>query len=149
VSPAPVGTPARDELPISGHLGYASPVWETTHRRTAQGGRDMSDERTPQEQIKEGIWRISLQVVVILVAMAFGVFVGHLMWGDAPALKEQVGTLTQNIQELKNDREAQAGRQALCERDKKDFKKRLDKLFDQNNELKKELTDLKAQAGTS
>ena len=107
----------------------------------------MPDEKTPQEQIKEGIWRISLQVVVIVVAMAFGVFIGHLMWGDAPALKEQVGTLIQQIQDLKNEREAQSGRQALCERDKKDFKKRLDKLFDQNNELKKEVADLKAAAG--
>ena len=32
----------------------------------------MPDEKTPQEQIKEGIWRIALQTVVILVAISFG-----------------------------------------------------------------------------
>lgn len=109
----------------------------------------MPDEqdKTPQEQIKEGIWRIALQTVVILVAMAFGVFVGHMLWGDAPALKEEVAALTTQIQELKNEREAQAGRQALCERDKTDFKKRLDKILDRNNELQKQVKQLRQQAG--
>lgn len=102
-------------------------------------------EKSPQDQIKEGIWRIALQSVVILAGIAFGVFIGYQLWGDAPDLKLQVATLEQQIQELKNDREAQAGRQALCERDKEDFKKRVDKAFDQKNECMKELADMKKQ----
>jgi hypothetical protein len=110
----------------------------------------MADEggKSPQEQIKEGIWRIALQTVVILVAMVFGVFIGHLLWGDAPMLKTQVESLNQNVQELKNEREAQAGAQALCERDKEEFKKRLDKVFERNNELQREVTSLKQQLET-
>ena len=104
-------------------------------------------EKTAQEQIKEGVWRVALQTVVIVVAMAFGVFIGHLLWGDAPVLKEQVESLTQQVQGLKNDREAQNSRQAMCERDKTDFKKRLDKVFDRNNDLQRQLKQLKGQLG--
>jgi hypothetical protein len=35
----------------------------------------------------------------------------------------------------------------MCERDKADFKKRLDKTFDRNNELQQEVSDLKKQLG--
>jgi cell division protein FtsB len=109
----------------------------------------MTDERdkTPQEQIKEGIWRIALQTVVVLSAMAFGVLIGHILWGDAPELKQQVAARDQQITELKNEREAQAGAQALCERDKEEFKKRLDKVFERNNELQREVADLKQRVG--
>ena len=57
----------------------------------------MTDERdkTPQEQIKEGIWRIALQTVVVLSAMAFGVLIGHLLWGDASDLRQQVAARVQ------------------------------------------------------
>ena len=109
----------------------------------------MTDERdkTPQEQIKEGIWRIALQTVVVLSAMAFGVLIGHVLWGDAPDLKQQVGARDQQITELKNEREAQAGALALCQRDKEEAKKRVDKAFERNNELQKEIGELKQKLG--
>ena len=106
----------------------------------------MADTDTsPEEQIKEGIWRIATQTIVVLGSMAFGVLIGYQLWGDAPALAEQVDALTKQVQELKNDREAQAGRFSLCDRDKNEFKKRLDKCFDQKNELQGEITDLQKQ----
>ncbi len=101
-------------------------------------------EKSPQDQIKEGIWSIALQSVVILFAAAFGVFIGYQLWGDAPDLKVQVEALDKQVIELKNEREAQSGRQALCDRDKEDFKKRLDKAFEQKNECQRELSQLKA-----
>jgi hypothetical protein len=100
-------------------------------------------EKSPQEQIMEGVWSIALQSVVILFAAAFGVFIGYQLWGDAPELKVQVETMDKQIIELKNEREAQSGRQALCDRDKDDFKKRLDKAFEQKNECQRELSQLK------
>jgi cell division protein FtsB len=118
-------------------------------RKIAKEVRGMTDvhDKTPQEQIKEGMWRIALQTVVVLSAMAFGVLIGHILWGDAPELKQQVTARDQQITELKNEREAQAGAQALCERDKEDFKKRMDKVFDKNNELQREVADLKQRFG--
>ena len=104
-------------------------------------------EKSPQEQIKEGICRIALWTVVVLAGAAFGVFIGYELWGDAPDLRLQVSSFEQQVLELKNDREAQAGRQALCERDKEDFKKRVDKAFDQRNECQRELSELKQRLG--
>lgn len=101
--------------------------------------------KTPQEQIKEGIWRIALQTVVILVAIAFGVFIGYQLWGDAPEVRVRVDNLEQEVQELKNEREAQNARLAMCERDKTDFKTRLDKVFDKNSQLQKQLGELRRQ----
>lgn len=49
---------------------------------------------------------------------------------DAAALKQRVAELEQQVQGLKNER-AQAGAQALCERDKEEFKKRPDKVLAQ------------------
>jgi cell division protein FtsB len=107
----------------------------------------VEEEQTPQEQIMQGIWRIALQTVVVLVCIAFGIFIGYTLWGDAPELKDKVVALTDQVQTLKNEREAQNARTAMCERDKADFKKRLDKTFDRNNELQQEVTDLKKQLG--
>lgn len=106
----------------------------------------VEEEQTPQEQIKQGIWRIALQTVVILVCIVFGVFIGYQMWGDAPQLKERIGAYEEQVQQLKNEREAQNARQAMCERDKSDFKSRLDKTFDKNAELQKKLKELEGQS---
>jgi len=102
-------------------------------------------DQTPQEQIKQGIWRIALQTVVILVCIVFGVFIGYQLWGDAPQLKERIVAFEEQVQTLKNEREAQNARQAMCERDKSDFKQRLDKTFDKNTELQKQLKTLQGQ----
>ncbi len=104
-------------------------------------------EKSPQEQIKEGIWRIALWTVVIVAGAAFGTFIGYELWGDAPDLRLQVSSFEQQVLELKNEREAQAGRQALCERDKEEFKKRVDKAFEQKNECQRQLAELKQQPG--
>jgi hypothetical protein len=104
-------------------------------------------EKTPQEQIMEGIWRIALQTVVILVSIGAGVFIGFQLWGDAPELKEKLSSANQHILELKNEREAEEARNAMCERDKNDFKKRLDKVFDRNNDLQRQVAELKQQLG--
>jgi predicted negative regulator of RcsB-dependent stress response len=105
------------------------------------------EDKSPQEQIKEGMWRIATQTVVILFAIAFGVLFGYMLWGDAPELKIQVDGYEKQVQELKNEREGQNARQAMCERDKADFKKRLDKVFDKHSACQKELNELKQQAG--
>jgi hypothetical protein len=102
-------------------------------------------DQTPQEQIKQGIWRIALQTVVILVCIVFGVFIGYELWGDAPQLKIKIGALGEQVQTLKNEREGQNARQAMCERDKADFKQRLDKTFDKNTELQKQLKAMQGQ----
>jgi len=104
--------------------------------------------KTPQEQIKEKIWRIALQAVIILVAVAFGVLIGYQLWGDAPYLKEQVAALTQNVQELKNEREGSSAIQAMCEREKNDCKGRLEKAYEQKDELQKQVAELRKQLGS-
>ena len=104
--------------------------------------------KTPQEQIKEGVWRIALQTVVILVAIAFGVFIGYQLWGDAPDLRLQVDAFAQQVQELKNEREAQGAVQAMCDRDKNDCKSRLDKVFEQKADLQKQIAELRKQLGS-
>jgi len=122
---------------------------QATGIRTAKEDGRMPDEqaKTPQEQIKEQIWRIALQAVVILVAIAFGIFIGYKLWGDAPSLRLQVEALSQQVQELKNEREAMNATQAMCDRDKNDCKKTLDKIFERNSELQREVAELKKQLG--
>lgn len=103
--------------------------------------------KTPQEQIKEGIWRIALQTVVILVAIVFGVFIGYQLWGDAPDLRLKVVALDQQILELKNEREAQDKMRVMTERARDEAQKRRDKCFEQKGELQKQIAELRKQLG--
>jgi len=103
--------------------------------------------KTPQEQIKEGIWRIALQTVVILVAIVFGVFIGYQLWGDAPDLRLKIEAFDQQVLELKNEREAQDKMRVMTERARDEAQKRRDKCFEQKGELQKQLAELRKQLG--
>jgi cell division protein FtsB len=98
-------------------------------------------DKTPQEQVKEGLWRITLWTLVILVSIGFGVFLGFQLWGDAPRLAEQVQTLDLQVVELKKEREGAAAIQAICERDKADLQKRFDKCVDDKTALQRQIAE--------
>jgi cell division protein FtsB len=96
-------------------------------------------EMTPQEQVKEGIWRMTLWSLVIAVSIGFGVFIGFQLWGDAPRLAKQVAGLEQQVADLKKEREGAAAIQAICERDKADAQKRFEKCVDEKAALQRQL----------
>jgi predicted negative regulator of RcsB-dependent stress response len=88
----------------------------------------MVEEKTPQQQIKEAIWTYTGWVVVVLVCIGAGVFIGYTLWGDAPQLREEAARLEKRVNELKNEREALNTQMAMTTRDRDECRDTLRKL---------------------
>jgi hypothetical protein len=61
-----------------------------------------------KKQVQEAVWAWAGRVIVLAVAFGFGFFAAFILWGSgasgAPALRQQVQAMDQQILELKNKR---------------------------------------------
>ncbi len=66
---------------------------------------ETNEEKTPQQLVMEAIWTYTGWAVVILACVGAGVFIGHVKWGDAAALRVKVDQYEKQVLTLKNERE--------------------------------------------
>src|SRR5262249_49218580 len=64
-----------------------------------------NEEKSPQQLVVETIWTYTGWTVVILACIGAGVFIGHVKWGDAAALRVKVDQYEKQVLTLKNERE--------------------------------------------
>lgn len=77
------------------------------------------------EEVKEVVWTYTGWTVILLVCVGAGVFIGHLMWGDASTLRTQLSETTEQVNTLKNERETLKTQLAVATRDKETCQKQL------------------------
>jgi predicted negative regulator of RcsB-dependent stress response len=65
---------------------------------------DNNEEKSPQ-QLVETIWTYTGWTIIILACIGAGVFIGHVKWGDAAALRVKVDQCEKQVLTLKNERE--------------------------------------------
>jgi hypothetical protein len=70
------------------------------------------------EEVKDVVWTYAGWVVIILICIGAGVFIGYTMWGNAGALQTDLKAATEQVNTLKNERETLKSQLALCTRDK-------------------------------
>jgi len=66
---------------------------------------ETNEEKTPQQLVMEAIWTYAGWAVVIFACVGAGVFIGHVKWGDAAALRVKVDQYEKQVLTLKNERE--------------------------------------------
>jgi hypothetical protein len=64
------------------------------------------DEKSQQQLLVETIWTYTGWTVVIFACIGAGVFIGHVKWGDAAALRVRVDQYEKQVLALKNERDA-------------------------------------------
>jgi hypothetical protein len=79
------------------------------------------------EEVKDVVWTYAGWVVIILVCIGAGVFLGYTMWGDAGTLKRDLNESVEMVGTLKNERETLKSQLALATRDKEACQKQLAK----------------------
>ena len=77
------------------------------------------------EEVKDVVWTYAGWVVIILICIGAGVFIGYTMWGDATTLKHDLNEATDMVGTLKNERETLKSQLALSTRDKEACQKQL------------------------
>jgi hypothetical protein len=77
------------------------------------------------EEVKDVVWTYAGWVVIILVCIGAGVFLGYTMWGDASTLKRDLDQSVEMVGTLKNERETLKSQLALATRDKEACQKQL------------------------
>lgn len=77
------------------------------------------------EEVKDVVWTYAGWVVIILICIGAGVFLGYTMWGDASTLKKDLDQTTEMVGTLKNERETLKSQLALATRDKEACQKQL------------------------
>ena len=77
------------------------------------------------EEVKDVVWTYAGWVVIILVCIGAGVFLGYTMWGNAATLKRDLDQTTEMVGTLKNERETLKSQLALSTRDKEECQKKL------------------------
>ena len=70
------------------------------------------------EEVKEVVWTYAGWVVIILICVGAGVFIGYELWGDALSLRSELAKETEMVGTLKNERETIKSQLALAMRDK-------------------------------
>ena len=80
------------------------------------------DERA---QLQDKVWVFAQRMVVLLVAMLAGLFIGYQLWGQAGRLKEQVTQLEERVNIREKERDTLKSQMAIIDRDKKEVEKRL------------------------
>ncbi len=60
------------------------------------------------EEVKDVVWTYAGWVVIILICIGAGVFLGYTMWGNAASLKRDLDQTTEMVGTLKNERERSA-----------------------------------------
>jgi len=77
------------------------------------------------EEVKDVVWTYAGWVVIILICVGAGVFLGYTMWGDAATLKKDLNATVEQVNTLKNERETLKSQLALATRDKEACNKQL------------------------
>jgi hypothetical protein len=77
------------------------------------------------EEVKDVVWTYAGWVVIILICIGAGVFLGYTRWGDATTLKNELTQATDMVGTLKNERETLKSQLALATRDKDACQKQL------------------------
>jgi hypothetical protein len=80
------------------------------------------DERA---QLQDKVWIFAQRLVVLLVAMLAGLFIGYQLWGQAGHLREQVAQLEERVNLREKERDTLKSQMAIIDRDKKEVEKRL------------------------
>ena len=70
------------------------------------------------EEVKEVVWTYAGWVVILLVCVGAGVFIGYELWGQASTLQAELTKQTEMVNTLKNERETIKSQLALATRDK-------------------------------
>ncbi len=70
------------------------------------------------EEVKDVVWTYAGWVVIILICIGAGVFLGYTMWGDASTVKAELAQTTEMVNTLKNERETLKTQLAVTQRDK-------------------------------
>jgi hypothetical protein len=70
------------------------------------------------EEVKDVVWTYAGWVVILLICVGAGVFIGYTMWGNAGSLQKDLNAATEQVNTLKNERETIKSQLALCTRDK-------------------------------
>ena len=70
------------------------------------------------EEVKDVVWTYAGWVVIILICIGAGVFIGYTLWGNASSLQRDLSSVTEQVNTLKNERETLKSQLALCTRDK-------------------------------
>jgi predicted negative regulator of RcsB-dependent stress response len=70
------------------------------------------------EEVKDVVWTYAGWVVIILICIGAGIFLGYTMWGNAGSLQHDLTAATEQVNTLKNERETIKSQLALCTRDK-------------------------------
>ncbi|HZR80232.1 MAG TPA: hypothetical protein VFD92_03965 [Candidatus Binatia bacterium] len=70
----------------------------------------MDQDKSAATQVKEAVWWYTQAAVVLAILFAAGLFLGWQLWGSgdsgAPALRERVVAMDQEINRIKNERES-------------------------------------------
>jgi len=82
-------------------------------------------DRAEQQQLQEKIWVFTQRLVVLLVAMFAGLFIGYQLWGQAGQLKEEVEQLKERLDMREKERDTLKSQMAIVDRDKKEVEKKL------------------------
>ncbi len=77
------------------------------------------------EEVKDVVWTYAGWVVIILICIGAGVFLGYTMWGNASVLKAELAQTTEMVNTLKNERETLRTQLAVNQRDKETCQKQL------------------------
>jgi hypothetical protein len=77
------------------------------------------------EEVKEVVWTYAGWVVILLICVGAGVFIGYTMWGNASSLQRDLTATTEMVNTLKNERETLKSQLALASRDKEACEKKL------------------------
>lgn len=90
----------------------------------------MAEQTTPEEVLKQQIWKYAGQSALWITFFASGIVLGYLMWADACGRCEQVKDLTAKVSAARAEVEtvkAQEGQKyRALEREKEGLQKQLD-----------------------
>jgi hypothetical protein len=78
------------------------------------------------EEVKDVVWTYAGWVVILLICVGAGVFIGYTMWGNASSLKRDLDQSVEMVGTLKNERETLKSQLALATRDKDACQKKLE-----------------------
>lgn len=85
----------------------------------------MSEDQTPQEELKEKTWQAATTIFIYGCLFGAGFFVGYLMYGDAVELRDKTKQQQDRIVDLENERETMSTRMAKETRDREVCEKSL------------------------
>ena len=83
---------------------------------------------TEAVELRDRLWTYTQRLVVLLVAVLAGLFIGYQRWGEATQLKEQVIDLGDRVAGLVKERDTLKSQMAILDRDKKEVERRLQDL---------------------